>query len=193
MRKLSIGVVCCFLALVWALPAEAQSVGIKGGLVWADLDGETEDPETTLERKSGWAAGVFARFGIGPLALQPEVLYVRRGAAVEGPGVVGSPELQMDFVEVPLLLRLGSGGTALYGGGYGAAKVDAKAVSDDAELDLSSEIEDFDYGVVAGVSLGLGKFEIEGRYSYGLRNLVVDPAAPELKNRALSVLGAFTF
>lgn len=193
MRRLLVGVICCFVAVVWASPAQAQTAGFKGGLVRAELDGEPEEPGATFERKSGWAAGLFVRFGIGPLALQPEVLYVRRGSAVEGPTVAESAELQMDFVEVPVLLRLGSGGTALYGGGYGALKVDAKAVSDSAELDLSSEIEDFDYGVLFGVSLGLGKFEVEGRYTMGLQNLIKDPAAPELKNRTISALASFSF
>lgn len=191
MRKSLIGVVCCLVVLVWALPAQAQTVGLKAGLVRASLDGDTGEAGTGFKRRSDWAAGAFARFKLGPAALQSEVLYVRRGADVSGAGDGNS--LRMDFVEVPVLLRLGSNDSSLYAGGYGAFKVSAKAMTAGMETDLSSDIEDFDYGLVFGISLGFGEFELDGRYSHGLQDLLKDPGAPQIKNRALMLLLGYTF
>lgn len=192
MKRTLLGLGCCFLAVLWAGPVEAQT-GVKGGLVWAELKQDPEAPDDAFGRRSGWAGGIFMRFDLGPLTGQTEALYTQRGAEIGGEGVVGDPEIQMTFVEVPVLLRLGSGGTALYGGGYGAVKLDAKLVTDDSEVDLAPEIEDLDYGLVFGASIGLGAVEIEGRTTIGLRNLAKDPNVPEIKHRAISVLAGISF
>lgn len=195
MRKLLLGTTICLLAVTWAGMAEAQTAGIKFGRIWSEFDGETGSADESFARRSDWAAGLFLRFGLGPMALQAEALYAKRGTELEG--APGNPEVRMTYLEVPLLLRIGSGATALYGGGYGARKLDAIA-SDELsgsriETDISSEIEDFDYGLMFGVSLGFGAVEIDGRYTMGMANLVKDPAAPELKHRAISVLAGITF
>lgn len=192
MRKL-LGITVCSLALVWAASAEAQTAGLKLGRVMSEFDGDAE-AGATFERRGDWAAGLFLRFGIGPVSLQPEVLYTQRGSKVTG---TGAGEFEMTYLEVPMLLRIGSGATALYGGGYGALKIDAKfvttAVDPPTELDISAEVEDFDYGVVFGVGIGFGSVELDGRFTMGLAPLFKDPAAPEIKHRAISILTGITF
>lgn len=197
MKRLAwvIVVVVALTALWIPSTAEAQT-GIKFGRAFSKFD-DSEDSGVEYERRSDWTGGLFTRFGFGPLALQPEVLYTRRGAKARGEGVVGEPEIRITYIEAPVLLRLGRGATALYGGGYGAVQLDAEAFDsadpDATEVDVSDDLEELDYGIVFGLGIGFGKFEIDGRYTLGLRNLVKDPGAPEIKNRGLSVFGAFTF
>lgn len=198
MRKHLFAIVICLLVtLVWAVPAEAQTAGLKFGRVWSEFDGETGVPDTTFERRSAWTAGLFLRFSLGVVSIQPEVLYAQRGTRVDGVATTDEARIETTYVEVPILLRIGSGSTSLFGGGYGALKIDAKAVEEVGdmreEFDLGPDIENFDYGVVFGASIGLGGIDLEGRYTLGLAELFTDPAAPEVKHRALSVLLSHTF
>jgi hypothetical protein len=146
--------------------------------------------------------GIFFSFGFGPLAIQPEVLYVRMGGrdVIDGSG----SEFRFDYIQVPLLLKLkiiplGPMSPFICAGGYGSylfrarevTLVDGVVVGDPA--DLGENYEKYDYGVVGGGGLKFKlpgiSISIEGRYNYGLKNILTDPGPGEsFKNRSMMAL-----
>ena len=181
--------------LTFCVPsAEAQSFsgfGIKGGAALAQLRGEVEgeeDAETT-DRKLGFAVGVFGTIPLGPaLALQPEVLYVQKGGAFTEEDLEVEADLNLDYVQVPVLVKLTlpAGGAivpSLYAGPYASYAV-SREFEFDADvvggvIDAEDVIERLDYGVALGADVG---FNLGGsgatlglRYDLGLANVAEGP------------------
>ena len=84
--------------------------------------------------------------------------------------------------------------------GSGALKLDGKLVTGEGdgrtELDISSSLEDFDYGLVIGLAFKFGKFGVDGRYARGFAKIFKDQPgapAPELKHRAYALYGTLSF
>jgi len=190
------------LAMSVAIPsiASAQDFGIKGGLLWPDFRGDSGDPSVSYGRRTSFSAGVFLRFGL----LQAEALYARRGAEVRdatapAPTDTAVNEFRLDYLEVPVLVRLG-GASGVFVGPYGAVRLSSKLVTGDGgtatEIDVSNAVEELDYGFVVGFGIDFGKFGIEGRYTQGLRRLFKDQpgsVAPDLKHRALGAFATLRF
>jgi len=182
--------------------------GIKGGYSLSKFALTAADPiPFAFQNLRSPVGGIFFSLGFGPLAIQPEVLYVRMGGrdVIDGSG----SEFRFDYIQVPLLLKLkiiplGPISPFIFAGGYGSyllkAKevtlVDGVVVGDPA--DLGENYEKYDYGVVGGVGLKLKlpgiSISIEGRYNYGLQNILTDPGAGEaVKNRSMMALVGIGF
>ena len=203
MKRLMLAACLLAVTVLPATPALAQDVGAKAGFLWGQLRGDDGNPSTSYSNRRDWSAGIFTRFGAGPVMLQPEVLYSRRGARLE---IDGAPDLEsrfrLDYLEVPVLLRLGGGSTSVYVGGYGALKISAKAESrptdgDWTGVNISDQIETFDYGVLAGIAMDFGKFGIDARYILGMRRLFKSTEegidAPDLKHGGVAVYTTLRF
>lgn len=183
--------------LVVPAPADAQEVGVKAGLVWSSLGGDDAPGFDTSNRRD-WSAGIFARLGAGPVVLQPEVVYTRRGALLDAPSdVAAESRLRLDYIEVPVLLRLGGGSSSVYVGAYGAVNVSARLEGrvgdgDWVGEDISDQVEELDYGGVAGVAFDFGKFGIDGRYVLGMRP-VFKETGQDYKHRGFAVYATLRF
>lgn len=155
--------------LLAATPAAAQvGVGIKGGLVFPDFSSD----DFNADNRNGWQAGLFVggnRDGV--LGVQGEINYVRKEVADE----LGLGEVQLSYVQIPVLLRLNAGsrsrgGAALYGivGPSFSAKVGESISGFDFDTDA---FEGVDIALMFGGGVELGRFLVEGRYSRGLRQV----------------------
>ncbi len=193
-------------ALLLILPARdvaAQSFGIKGGLQWSGFRGDTGDPNIEFQTRKSFSGGVYFRLELAGIDLQLEILYSKRGAVVHDaslPPATATQTWELDYVEVPVLLHFGSAPT-FFLGGYGAVRVNSRVVTGvlgegGTELDISSSVEDLDYGLVFGAVIGSGKFGLEARYTMGLRKLFRSQGgqpAPDNKHRALGLFARLTF
>ena len=107
MRTHSGSCIALLLTLVAAAPLAAQGgleIGAKVGLTSSTLDVETGDP-LEIDRLTGFGGGGYLRIPLGSLALQPELLWMRKGASVSSPDFGGATlDLKFDYVEIPLLL-----------------------------------------------------------------------------------------
>jgi hypothetical protein len=98
-------------ALASALALEAQ-VALRGGLSLSDLAGrgvESSDARQGLTGGGGWTL-----VSLGPLSLGPELYYVQKGtAALAFDAETGAPvsfeEFGIDYLEIPVIARLGFG------------------------------------------------------------------------------------
>jgi hypothetical protein len=190
------------------LPQDLDAgVGIKGGYALSKYAITTTGAVPTISSMPSPVGGIYFSFGLGPLAIQPEILYARTGTSlvVDGTG----PEERLDYIQVPLLLKLnvipaGPIRPFIYGGGYGAYLLKARGVwlVDGAvvgdPVDLGENYAKYDYGVVGGLGLtfklpGLA-ISVEGRYNLGLMNIIQDaPLGEAIKNRSLMALVGIGF
>jgi len=189
MRRLL--VTCCvLLVLVAGNTAHAQSIGFKAG---GSLANQEFDPEAERNSLSGFAGGGFLRFGFGRMGIQLEVLSLTKGSE----SVTDFSETKLTYIEVPLLLHL----PLTVGQSFAPYVIVGPSLAFDINCEVEvgdvpqdcGEREKVDFGVSTGGGLGVaagpGALLLEGRYTWGLKNISEDPAA-EIKNRtALFIIG----
>jgi Outer membrane protein beta-barrel domain len=170
-------------AVLVAGSAAAQvEVGIKGGVTFADVPKYAtliEEDEGNAEMRIGAAVGGHVAISLGGVvSLQTEVLYTQKGLEAEAPfGADETLQLRLDYIDVPVLLRLGpTGGNGLQflAGPSFNFNTSARAVLEgvfDADEDIKDEIESFEIGLVLGVGYYGSLFTIEGRYQEGLTDI----------------------
>jgi hypothetical protein len=203
-----------------AVPAAAQAgggmaFGIKGGALFSTAS-VSDDDGIDIGTYTSFGGGVFLSIPLGGVHLQPEALYLRKGASLSGEEVGdGDLDLHLDYVEVPVLLvvPLGTGtGASPYVFGGGAVAVEAGceftgeaegiSVTVDCDggddVDLEFERKKVDVGAVVGAGLrfpaGSGHVLLEGRYTFGLTN-ISDSGDDEdsFKNRSGAVFVGYSF
>ncbi|MFO7260545.1 MAG: porin family protein [bacterium] len=199
-RAVALGAALAFSALaVSAESARAQQleIGFKLGAAFANLTNPFEPGDPDPERITTFAGGGHLRFGLTPtFSLQPELLFVRKGA---GEPQVDDSGPRFDYVEIPVLARfdiplVGAPiSPFIYAGPYAAFEVSCKVNDRGDEQDCGDDThETVDYGAVFGAGLGFaagpGRLVVEGRYDLGLRAVIPEePNSPEQKNRAFGL------
>jgi hypothetical protein len=179
--------------ILWTSSTAAWSQvggGIKVGMNLAKLSG-FNDPSTT--QRVGLTAGVFVTAGLAPMvAFEPEVLFSMQGSklhfAASGTIVSSDVTAKLDYVQVPLLLRIGNSGksvASLYGivGPTLGYLVRNQGVTD--------ELKKTDVGVVVGAGVTFSRMLLEGRYTTGLTDF--NKGGTVYKNRVLSILVGLHF
>jgi hypothetical protein len=178
-------VAAVMMALLAPATALAQGVGIKGGLLYSTFSFDVIDSDT------GWMAGVFFggnRDGIAGIMGEVNLLAKR--------GTEGDEDLTLYYVQVPVLLRLNggsrsTGGVSVYG--IVGPAVDLKIGDDLGDVAMVDEYEGFDVSIVGGAGIELGRFILEARGTWGLRNIAKDFEAAELKSRTFAILAGVRF
>ncbi len=174
-----------------ASAAEAQGFGIKGGVSLAEAVGIMElDARTGVpfDRNTGFTAGVYGLLLTAgdTVGFQLEANYVRRNTTADlarlGDAFAGAViELDTEYLEVPLLLKLYTGRSAagvrfsIYAGGSVAYVLHAKTIErfpdSVEETVVTDELEKFDVGFPVGISFNIGQLALDGRYTMGLGRL----------------------
>ena len=183
------------LSILGFAQAHAQKFGFKGGYNYSSLNGEVAK-DNTLKGLNGFYVGALMELPIGDvLALQPEIIYSRQGAAWEyeydalflGKGVLKS-DLRLDYLNIPVMAKVNLGPLFLQGGVQFGFLVNNPEISVSAlgnritkELDKDAYAA-FDFGVSAGLGINLSEhFFVEARYTHSLTN-AFDPNNNSLKN-----------
>lgn len=157
-----VGLLVAAVFAVMPSRAEAQA-GIKGGFLYSTL--KFEDTDDVFDSHNGWTAGVF--FGTGGdriVGVQGEVNVLQKG------GAVGSTDLKLYYLQVPVLLRVGGGSTVKVYGLVGPS-FDVKIAEKGEDISFINEYEGIDVSLTGGVGVEIGKLVLEGRGNWGLRNI----------------------
>lgn len=153
--------------------------GVKGGLNLSNLYTKEVEDNNIL---TSYNAGVYASLPItGFLAIQPEILYSRKGAELvyDNAFVEGTAKFKLNYIEVPILLKLNiAKNLNIQAGPYFAYLIDAE-VKNNSNADLfdfeesynNDDFNKFDYGLAAGIGFDLKSFGIGARYNYGLTSV----------------------
>lgn len=189
LRRLA--VIAALVPMFLAAPdlTEAQGLGVKGGYLYSSFD--FEGVSDVFDRSSGWMAGLF--FGgnrDGRVGVMGEInLQARRGGTdMESETIY--------YAQVPLLLRINAGSRSRGGvSGYGiiGPAVDVNVGSNLDSLGDPDEIESVDASLVVGVGVEITRFIIEGRGTWGLRNIVKGMEGVDIKTKTFALLVGLRF
>jgi hypothetical protein len=158
------------LSALIAAQASAQTfnIGLEAGANFSNFIGsDVSMMGGTIDSKLGFVGGGFLCLNFGEnFAVRPEILYAQKGAAISGT----STSVQMDYLEIPVLLKLSLGSPMvnpglLLGPTFAfntVASVDGHSISD---------INSSDIGIMGGVEVDFDKFLVSGRYELGLENV----------------------
>jgi hypothetical protein len=177
--------------------AQGVSVGVKAGLNLANIS--IEDPSQITERKNrtGLVAGVFLTVpASGLLAFQPEVLFSMQGAKLTDGGDENA-SLQLDYVQVPLLARIKPAKSPVgivVGPALGfRTRSKLSFAGEDDDQDFKDDVKSSDVGLVTGVVVDIAHVVLDGRYTWGLKNISQDADADKVTNRVFSITLGFRF
>ncbi len=195
------------------MPARAGiHFGLKGGLSLANIK---SDPPTfegfEWKTKQGIAGGASLEIGlIKGFSLQPEILYVQKGAKITAniEGIDITLKANIDYIEIPLLLKynLISGGLTIpsvYAGPFigfnrkAEFVISAPGYPEERE-DIKDDIKSTEYGLVFGVGLtqklGLFRVTLDARYDLGLSNIFEGEDGPNyIKTRTWLFMAGISF
>lgn len=194
-------VLCTFLCTAGTAMAQPAVFGVKAGINLATVTFDPEPDEDVLDRRTGFVGGLFVVVPASDrLGFQGEVLFSQKGASEDG----GAGDLALDYLEVPLLLRVGTASPletsfhAFAGPSIGLrlrARVTAETFDGETEdEDIADDVKGFDFGVVAGAGVNFGRFTLDGRYTWGLNNLnSLEDDVMKLRNRVFSIMAGVRF
>jgi hypothetical protein len=200
MKKLAIAALAVLCAAALIPQTLEAGVGIKAGYSLSKFSQASAGPlPFAWENLPFFVGGLSFEGGLGFISIQPEVLYVRMG----GKFAAGELEFRFGYVQVPVLIKLnvvpaGPVRPFIAGGGYGAYLIKAEGVLAGTKADMTEDYQRTDYGVIGGAGLAFKlpgiSVSVEGRYNYGLMNIMKDPAAGDsMKNRSLMALVGLSF
>ena len=169
--------------------AAAQGAGIKVGPTFATFSSDALD----FDNRTGVHAGLFlggSRDNI--IGLQTEFNWLRKKA--EAPG---GQLIRIDYLQVPVLLRLNAGsssanGFAVYG--IVGPAIELKIADEIQGITVDNGFEGADVSLVFGGGIEVVRIIVEGRYEKGLRRIndsFRDFA--EIKKQAFTILFGFRF
>lgn len=179
----------CVGLITTSLSAQT-TIGIKGGLSYATLSNKSPD----FSNRTGFAAGVAIDVRAGLIGIQPELLYVQKG--VTATGTPSGSSLKLDYAEVPVLLKLTLGTPGIqpmiYAGPSAGFRLSCKVLEVNC---ASGTIKSTDWGAVLGGGLRIGGnkgLTLEGRYSWGLKDIHDVSAGVDQKTRTFLALVGFS-
>lgn len=198
------------LAALLGLPAaQAQYVGIKGGLNAAVLDGEQIQADTKYN--TAFHVGAFYNYNlVGPLSLRPEVQYSVQGSEFKSTGEDYTTKLY--YLAVPILADVKIGPLHLQAGPQFGVLLQAEQKGTKfthiqngtpqygtVQGQVTDQFKRQDFSLCAGAEIDLGKtFAVGGRFNAGLNDIadftdVRSPNDPRLKNRVIQGYLAIKF
>jgi len=190
----------CGAVLACPSPAPAQGLdfGVKGGVNVANVDLSGDEGAPSFDPRIGLVAGGFVRMPLTSwLAVQGEGLYAEKGARFVDTGV--DAKLLLTYLEVPVLARIrlsrlfyATAGPAM--GFLLQAKARTRFSGATEDIDVSDDVQSFDFGIAMGGGVELGRLIFDGRYTLGLRDADKDTTdTSTMKNRTLSFTAGFRF
>jgi len=181
------------LIVLFAVSANAQfKIGIQGGLNVANM-------KVDVDTKSlmGLRAGLIADISLGPIGIQPGVLFSQKGAkysTIDG-------KLTLNYIDVPvyLLYKIGLPGAKVLlmaGPNFGYA-LNGKSTIGGSSTDVefgseNAQLKKLDLGLGFGAGVQILKLQGTVNYTMGLTNLSNDGTST-VKNNVISVSLAFFF
>lgn len=161
--------------------------GVKGGPLFSKF----QEAKETFKNNNGFEAGIF--FGgnrPGGIGVMGEILYAKKGSK----DASGTLTIDSYYLEIPVLLRVNLGsanrntGAIVYG--IGGPVFDILLKSQQNGLDVKANYESLDLGILAGAGVEVSRFLVEGRYNWGVRNVLkaTGSSASDIKTRSFALL-----
>jgi hypothetical protein len=219
MKKATIPLLMLLLIMFFATEAQALvSFGIKGGINSSKMLFSPAVDFPNQDYLQGYSFGAFLTINIGPLGLQPEVLYSRRGLEFQMPVDPSDPDTlleakaRLDYIEIPLLVRLniipaGPFKAYIFGGpSYGflqKARLDRTYEGATETQDIKDDFKSSALALVGGLGIDikipfLFKVTVDARYHYGLYDILSDTSSlhemtDKARHSGFSIMAGISF
>ena len=151
-----------------------------------------EDPES----KFGLDVAILYTLPIGDgfFNLQPELHWMQKGSTIADLNQGEDVTTTMNYLELPLLVRLNFGGSLKLFAFGGPSVGYLLGVDSDDDIVKSEDFEDIEFGLHLGAGIGFGSFEVDIRYLAGLSDVAdSDGNLGEVKNSAFGAGLTFKF
>lgn len=205
-RSVALVALAFFLTGILPLPAQAQlgegvdiKPGVRAGVDFMTLGGDDVDSEET-NRRTGFMIGGFVLVDAGFVAVQPELMYIQKGASQEQTinGTAVTATVKLDYIEVPFLVKLQApleeGITpSVFAGPTLGLNVNAEAVGEaegeSVTEDISDDVSGTDFGLAlgGGVDIDFSAGTLMGDIRYGLGLTSVDDGDASIRNRGFMI------
>ena len=175
-------------ATLTATSASAQQkadAGFLAGASFATLTGT--DSSLSTKSSTGFGGGFYVAIPVAKSVLvEPEILYVNKGAGIDGADVT----INLNYIEIPVLLRYQftqDGGPFAYVGPYVGLNVKCNTVVDTLPVPCADQNVQANttFGGTIGVGFRKSAWGFDVRYDYGFTDAIKDQKG---KNGALMVL-----
>jgi hypothetical protein len=168
--------------------ADFFTYGPMGGVNFSTFYG---DDKGDVSYRTGYSVGGFATIAIlERLRVQPEAYISLIGAKYEQPG--DDQKINLYYLNVPVLAKWYPGilplNMNILGGPYFGFNFSSKEKVGSSKSDFDANT--FDWGITLGLGLEIKNIIVDGRYSFGLTD-VVDTG--KLKNSYFQILAGYRF
>lgn len=172
--------------------SEGVGVGVKVGWLFSGLSGDNINVNNRQGLIGGlWFGGNRSR----PLGVMGEVLYARKngGTALNGQNI------NLYYLEVPILMRLNIGAPTANGGRFyvlAGPSFDVLLKGKQDDLDVKNNYSSVDVGVKFGAGFEIVRLLIEAQTNIGLTNILNTSNASTsttAHSRTFSIMGGFRF
>jgi hypothetical protein len=169
------------LLLCVAASAQESAVGVTGkglklGFGIANISTEYQELNDFLDSRMGFSGGVFLTYRLNrQFAVQPEILYVTKGA--EKDFFFFNAHLNLDYFEIPVLLKFdfmpdGKFHPNLFAGPALDVLLASKFHIIGEAYDIKEYTTSTDFGLVFGGGVDYKRVTFDIRYTLGLTNIV---------------------
>ena len=176
----------------------SPSIGIKAGLSSASMRGDAvnnlndlldfSNGMVTTRNRTGFFAGAYATLPISKsVAIEPGLYYAQKGYELQGElgfkgleflGANAKATLQSDYVDIPVLLKVNTGGFQIFAGPQISYLATSKLKTSagvlgfnvfNNTLDATDQFNRWDMGLTAGIGYQFkGGVNVSAAYDYGL-------------------------
>jgi hypothetical protein len=174
-----------FVGMVLLLSVEASAqepvVGVTGkglklGFDIANINTDYDELDEFLDSRVGFTGGAFLTYAFSrQFAVQPEVLYVSKGA--EKGIFIFTAYWSIDYIEVPVLLKfdlapMGPAHPNLFAGPAMSILLNSEIGGFNESFDVADGMKSVDAGIVFGGGIDYKRVTFDIRYTLGLSNTV---------------------
>lgn len=184
MKKLILAAIMLFSTTA-AIQAQSIRFGIKGGVNFANQNGDEVPNFTDKEAITNYHAGLVAEVKLmDRFAIQPELLYSTQGASYKNAGEEFKNEL--GYLSIPVLAKIYLSESLSLELGPQASFL----LSERKNVDFGNP-ETFEFGVVGGLGLNITKnLFVQARYGLGLTEATKDA---DIKNSTIQLSAGIMF
>jgi hypothetical protein len=152
--------------------AQKFNLGLEAGTNFANFIGSDVSNNSLNGSRLGLVGGAFLALNFGDsFAIRPEILYSQKGGKD-----TSNNTYQMDYVEVPVLLKLSLGTPVVNPGILAGPSFSWNTVAQVADSGGNSSsiqnVNTSDIGFIVGAEVDIDKFFVTGRYEMGFNNIV---------------------
>lgn len=175
-------------------------------LPFPDLDFDEVPVSLDNRQRTGFAGGVLVDVGMSSRAgFTTGALYSERGSKLDADFLgfgVGTIDMRMIYLDVPLLARFTVAGTAdrgfsvLAGGLAGFrmhARMKASALGQSASETFTDELPAVDFGVTVGGRADFGRASVTAYYTHGLTDLTEGLSPDPIRHRVATIMAGWRF